>query len=82
MVCASDDNTNSSAYDVRDVTLSVYPHRASLKNMPGHRGYTLRVTPQTSYSPEYVTPTQKKKFIFCLYFSGSSSYKDGKLKSL
>jgi hypothetical protein len=25
----------SGEYDVRDVTLSVYPHRASLKNMPG-----------------------------------------------
>jgi hypothetical protein len=25
-------------YDVCDVTLSVYPHRASLKNMPGHGG--------------------------------------------
>ena len=24
--------------DVCDVTLSVYPHRASLKNMPGHGG--------------------------------------------
>ena len=24
--------------DVCDVTLSVYPHRASLKNMPGHSG--------------------------------------------
>jgi hypothetical protein len=35
----------SGEYDVCDVTLSVYPHRASLKNMPGH---TLRVTSQTS----------------------------------
>ena len=26
----------SGEYDVCDVTLSVYPHRASLKNMPGH----------------------------------------------
>ena len=25
-------------YDACDVTLSVYPHRASLKNMPGHVG--------------------------------------------
>jgi hypothetical protein len=24
-------------------------------------GYTLRVTSQTSYSPEYITPTPKKK---------------------
>jgi hypothetical protein len=26
----------SGEYDVCDVTLSVYPHRSSLKNMPGH----------------------------------------------
>ena len=28
----------SGEYDVCDVTLSVYPHRASLKNMPGYGG--------------------------------------------
>ena len=28
----------SGKYDVCDVTLSVYPNRASLKNMPGHGG--------------------------------------------
>ena len=28
----------SGEYDVYDVTLSVYPHRAGLKNMPGHGG--------------------------------------------
>ena len=28
----------SGEYDVCDVTMSVYPHRASLKNMPGHGG--------------------------------------------
>ena len=28
----------SGEHDVCDVTLSVYPHRASLKNMPGHGG--------------------------------------------
>ena len=28
----------SGEYEVCDVTLSVYPHRASLKNMPGHGG--------------------------------------------
>ena len=28
----------SGEYDVCDVTLSVYPHRAGLKNMPGHGG--------------------------------------------
>jgi hypothetical protein len=26
-------------YDICDVTLSVYPHRASLRNMPGHGGH-------------------------------------------
>jgi hypothetical protein len=30
---------NSGEYDVRDVTLSVYPHRASLKNMPDRRRF-------------------------------------------
>ena len=28
----------SGEYDACDATLSVYPHRASLKNMPGHGG--------------------------------------------
>jgi hypothetical protein len=28
----------SGEYDACDVTLSVYPHRAGLKNMPGHGG--------------------------------------------
>ena len=28
----------SGEYDACDVTLSVYPQRASLKNMPGHGG--------------------------------------------
>ena len=62
----------SGEYDACDVTLSVYPHRASLKNMPdtvgiepttfgilARCGYTLKVTSQASYSPEYSTPTQK-----------------------
>jgi hypothetical protein len=40
----------SGEYDVCDVTLS-------LKNL-ARCGYTLRVTSQTSYSPEYMTPTQ------------------------
>jgi hypothetical protein len=41
-----------------DVTLSVYPHRAGLKNMPGHGG--IRTCDLwTSYSPEYITPTQQ-----------------------
>jgi hypothetical protein len=28
----------SGEYDVCDVSLSVYPHQKSLKNMPGHGG--------------------------------------------
>ena len=28
----------SGVYDACDVTLIVYPHQASLKNMPGHGG--------------------------------------------
>ena len=28
----------SGEYDACDVTLSAYPHRASLKNIPGHGG--------------------------------------------
>jgi hypothetical protein len=30
-------------------------------------GYTLRVTSQTSYSPEYITPTQREKISIVLY---------------
>ena len=36
-----------SQFDACDVTLSVYPHRTNLKNMPGHDGnrtYDLRNT--------------------------------------
>jgi hypothetical protein len=54
---------------VCDVTLSVYPHRARLKNMPGYGGWATvarhifnLATSQTSHSPEYTTPTQKKSF--------------------
>ena len=32
----------SGEYDVCDVTLSVYPHRVSLKNMPGHGAHIQR----------------------------------------
>jgi hypothetical protein len=55
----------SGEYDACDVTLSVYPHRASLKNMPDHGGNRtyIRVTSQASYSPEYITPTQKKSWL-------------------
>jgi hypothetical protein len=37
-------------YDVCDVTLSVYPHRASLKNMPGHGGNRTYDLWNTSYA--------------------------------
>ena len=53
-------------YNACDVTLSVYPHQATLKNMPGYGGNrtydlwntspVLRITSQASYSPEYITP--------------------------
>ena len=57
----------SGEYDACDVTLSTYPHRASLKNMPVHGGNQTRgqayfsslpgvdihsVTSQASYSPQ------------------------------
>ena len=52
----------SGEYDVCDVTLSVYPHRASLKNMPGHGGNQTRnlwnTSPmlcQLSYAARMVT---------------------------
>jgi hypothetical protein len=37
-------------YFVCDVTLSVYPHRASLKNMPGHGGNTSPMLCQLNYA--------------------------------
>ena len=46
----------SGEYDVCDVTLSVYPHRASLKNMPGHGGnrtYDYIGTEGTDSVPKY-----------------------------
>ena len=58
----------SGEYDACDVTLSVYPHRAGVGSIPSvagiffkpaRCGYTLRVTSQASYSPEYITPTQE-----------------------
>ena len=45
-----------SFYDVCDVTLSVYPHRASLENMPGHGGnrtYDLWNTSSMLYQLSY-----------------------------
>jgi hypothetical protein len=47
----------SGAYDACDVTLSVYPHRASLKNMPDHGGN--RTYDLWNTSPMQITPTQK-----------------------
>ena len=44
----------SGEYDACDVTLSVYPHLAI------ELTYDLWNTSQASYSPEYITPTQKK----------------------
>jgi hypothetical protein len=32
-------------------------------------GYTLRVTSQASYSPEYITPTQKNHYLLYIRFS-------------
>ena len=53
----------SGEYDVCDVTLSVYPHRASLKNMPGHGGNrthdlwnTSPMLCQLSYAPSGLRP--------------------------
>ena len=50
----------SGEYDVSDVTLSVYPHRASLKNMPGHgrnRTYDLWNTRPMLYELSYAVST-------------------------
>ena len=46
----------SGEYDVCDVTLSVYPHLASLTNMPGHGGnrtYDLWNTSPMLCQPRY-----------------------------
>jgi hypothetical protein len=47
----------SGEYDACDVTLSVYPHRVSLKNMPDHGGnrtYDLWNTVLTNLYPELI----------------------------
>ena len=76
----------SGEYDACDVTLNVYPHRASVSVYPhrcgyAHRsvyphrcGYTLRVTSQASYSPEYITPTQKNHSYHCLFCQQTFNY--------
>jgi hypothetical protein len=64
-------------YNVCNVTLSVYPAHPGTGQLGKHAwpgiflklarcGYTLRVTLQTSYSPEYITPTQKNILIHIL----------------
>jgi hypothetical protein len=68
-------------YDVCDVTLSVQGSiptvaRPIFQSCPVWI-YTLRVTSQTSYSPKYITPTQKKKHTVyllkpCVRMSGIS----------
>ena len=40
----------SGEYDACDVTLSVYPHRASLKNMPDHGGNRTRFCSEISHT--------------------------------
>ena len=51
----------SGEYDACDVTLSVHPHRASLKNMAGHGG-----------NRTYITPTQKKIILLdCIDIEGT-----------
>jgi hypothetical protein len=63
----------SGEYDACDVTLSVYPHRASSKNMPDHGGN--RTYDLWNTSPEYITPTQKKIMIILIYQNRNSMYK-------
>jgi hypothetical protein len=43
-----------------DVTLSVYPHRAGLKNMPARCGYTLRVTSRKQHLLSVVSNEMSK----------------------
>ena len=63
----------SSEYDTCDVTLSVYPHRASLKNMPvhdGNRTYDL-ASPLTVLELEYLADLSPcaRCLVFKLHFS-------------
>ena len=39
----------SGEYDACDVSLSVYPQRATLKNMPGHGGHIFQACPVWIY---------------------------------
>ena len=55
-------------HDVCDVTLSVYPHRASLKNMPGHGGN--RTYDLWNTSP-HSTNTEKIILLDCIDIEGT-----------
>jgi hypothetical protein len=46
----------SGEYDACDVTLSVYPHRASLKNMPDHGGSRTYDLSICTYSIKHIDP--------------------------
>ena len=64
----------SGEYDACDVTLSVYPHRASLKNMPvhdGNRTYDL-ASPLTVLELEYLADLRPS--VRCLVFKLHFSY--------
>ena len=55
----------SGEYDACDVTLSVYPHRASLKNMPDHGGnrtYDLWNTRRSSVGRALGTNSKGRRF--------------------
>jgi hypothetical protein len=73
----------SGEYDVCDVTLSVYPHRASLKNKPGHGGnrtYDLWNTSQLSYAVRSVRVCDISEL--CLVPSISISSSNHRVESL
>ena len=70
--------SNSNVFDVSVATLSVYPHRTSLKNMPGHGG--IRTYDLWNASPKVVgsNPTVARHiFQACpvwIYTQSSNTY--------
>ena len=54
----------SGEYDACDVTLSVYPHRASLKNMPDHGGLSSLPGVDIHSESKTVKPTVTKHQVF------------------
>ena len=54
----------SGEYDACDVTLSVYPHRASLKNMPDHGGLSSLPGVDIHSESKTVKPTVRKHQVF------------------